>query len=135
MADAVTTLAQARLAWHATLSEEDSAKVIADRAALSDEATKAERMAEMAATFTAADTNSDGLLDRAEMADFLAKLGQNAAARGVPHMSEADITEEQKEAVWAYFNGLTGGTDGVSQADFMAGSQAIATKIREIRDQ
>ena len=135
MADAVTALAQARLAWHATLSEEDSAKVIADRAALSDEATKAERMAEMAATFTAADTNNDGLLDRAEMSDFLAKLGQNAAARGVPHMSEADVTEDQKEAIWAYFNGLTEGTDGVSQGDFMAGSQAIAAKIREIRGQ
>ena len=41
----------------AGLSEEDQAKVTADRNAAGAEETKAERMAEMAATFGAADTN------------------------------------------------------------------------------
>ena len=93
----VDALAQARLAWHATLSEEDSAKVIVDRAAMADESVKAERMAEVMATFQAADTNQDGVLSREEMTDFMAKLGQNAGARGIPHMTEADVTDEQKD--------------------------------------
>ena len=38
------------------------------------EETKAERMQEFAATFGSADTNSDGLLDRAEFEDFMGKL-------------------------------------------------------------
>ena len=62
----------------------------------------------------------------------MGKLGQNAAARGVPHMNVDDVSDDVKEAVWAVFNGQTAGTDGVSMADFGAVSEAIGAKIREM---
>lgn len=80
----LATLAGKRLAWRATLSADEQAALEADRASFTNEETKAERMAEMAATFQAADTNQDGRLDRAEFEDFMTKLGQNSAARNVP---------------------------------------------------
>ena len=89
-------------------------------------------MAEIAATFQAADANQDGVLDKAEFTDFMGKLGQNAAARGVPHMSVDGVSDDVKEAVWAVFNGQTEGTDGVSMADFGAVSEIIGAKIREM---
>ena len=80
----ITAFATKRMEWMATLSEEDKAKVLADRAAFSAEETKAERMGELAATFGAADTNQDGKLDRSEFEDFMGKLSQNSQARNVP---------------------------------------------------
>ena len=46
-----------RLGWMATLSDEDKGKLEAERASWADEAVKAEKMAELTATFQAADTN------------------------------------------------------------------------------
>ena len=73
-------------------------------AAREDAAIKAQRVEEMTATFTTADSNADGLLDKAEFANFMQMASQNAAARDCPHMTEADIAEEDKETIWAYFN-------------------------------
>ena len=92
-------------------------------------------MAEFAATFGSADTNSDGLLDRAEFEDFMVKLGQNSAARGVPHQPHADYSDEEKNAVYALFNAKNGDADGVSQADFFATMMEITAKIREMAGQ
>ena len=78
MAEHLETVVQKRLAWFQSLSEEDQAKVRADKQAVADEAVKAERGAEMMATFQAADTNQDGVLDVAEFTDFMNKMSQNA---------------------------------------------------------
>ena len=64
---------------------------------------------------------------------MMTKLGQNADARGVPHMNVEDVDEESQEAVWALFNGQTEGTDGVSIADFAGAFQAVAAKTVEMR--
>lgn len=92
-----------------------------------------ERKVEFVATFGAADSNQDGLLDKAEFTDMMEKLAQNAGARGCPHMNVADVDEESKEAIWAFFNGQTEGTDGVSAMDFGVAAMAIAAKTREMR--
>ena len=78
----------------AALSEEDRAKVTADREAASAEETKNERMAEMAATFGAADTNQDGVLNQEEFTDFMGKVKQNVNARGVPFAGQDEVTED-----------------------------------------
>merc|ERR1739844_123725 len=125
-------VARARIVWFQDLSPEDQAKVQQAREEFKAEETKAERLQEVAATFGAADANQDGVLDKAEFTDFMGKLGQNAAARGVPHMSVDGVSDDVKEAVWAVFNGQTEGTDGVSMADFGAVSELIGAKIREM---
>ena len=131
---ALTTICTTRLAWHSALSADDQAKVVADKqGAMADETIKAERMAEMVATFQAADTNQDGLLDKTEFSDFMGKIGQNAGARGIPHMVEAAVDEATKEAVWTFFNGQTEGVEGVAPADVQACVKAIAIKTREMR--
>ena len=71
----ITALCNKRIAWKNGLSAEDLAKVQAEQAAWAAEETKADRMAEVATTFATADTNADGLLDRAEFEDFMTKLG------------------------------------------------------------
>ena len=135
MAEHLDAIVQKRLAWFNALSEEDQGKVRADKqAAQSDEAVKAERMAEMMATFQAADTNQDGVLDKAEFADFMGKMSQNAQARGIPSMTEADVDEEGKDQVWGFFNGQSEG-DGVKPADVGAAIQAIGARTRELASQ
>ena len=133
MAEHLDAIVNKRLEWFNALSAEQQAAARADRqAATTDETVKAERMAEMMATFQAADTNQDGLLDKTEFADFMGKMSQNATARGVAAMSESDVDEEMKEKVWGFFNGQTAGTDGVSAADVGAAIQAIGTRTREL---
>ena len=65
-ADPRTALAQKRLAWRNALSEEDQRKLQAERAAWVNEETKATKMQEFMEVFTAADADSNGLLDKAE---------------------------------------------------------------------
>ena len=80
--DAIATM---RLTWMATLSAEDKGKLEAERAAWADEAQKADKMAELTATFGAADVNQDGVLDQVEFVDFMTKIASNATARGLPN--------------------------------------------------
>ena len=134
MAEHLETVVQKRLAWFQGLSEEDQGKVRADKQAVADEAVKAERAAEMMATFQAADTNQDGVLDMAEFTDFMGKMSQNAKARGVPAMSEEDVDDATKEAVWGLFNGESEG-DGVKPADIGAVIQKIGARTRELTGQ
>merc|ERR1712156_261630 len=70
------------------------AKVTADRAAAREDPVKSERMAEMAATFSAADTNQDGVLSMEEFHDFMGKMKQNSEARGVPMAGRDDVPED-----------------------------------------
>mmetsp|Transcript_27882 Transcript_27882/g.34615 ORF Transcript_27882/g.34615 Transcript_27882/m.34615 type:complete len:136 (-) Transcript_27882:88-495(-) len=135
MAENLDSVVQKRLEWFTALSAEDQAKVKADKeSARTDEAVKAERTAEMMATFQAADTNQDGLLDITEFEDFMTKLSQNATARGIPTMSPADIDEEMKQKVWGLFN-AEGSADGVSPADVGAVIQKVAARTRELAGQ
>lgn len=115
----LAALANKRLAWRATLSADEQAALEADRAAFSNEETKAERMAEMAATFQAADTNQDGRLDRSEFEDFMGKLAQNSAARNVPFQPQDQFSDEEKDGVYALFDAKEG-TPGVTMPDFIA---------------
>ena len=128
----VEMLAEKRLAWRNRLSAEDQAKLVAEKAAWAAEETKGERMAEFDAAFAAADTNSDGLLDRAEFEDFMTKLGLNAEARGCPHQPDTDYTADEKNAIYDLFNGKTAGADGVTTADFFAVMQDVGAKVQEL---
>ena len=74
MADAMLNLATKRLAWRQALSAEDLGKIAAEKAAWTAEETKDAKMGEFAATFTASDTNGDGLLTIAEFDDCMNKL-------------------------------------------------------------
>ena len=131
MAENLDFVAQARLAWFSGLTEEQKASAMAERAAWADEQTKAERLAELAATFQASDTNNDGLLDAAEFEDFMGKISQNAAARGAPTMDTSAASAELKEKAYALFNSNSDG-DGISQADFLAVSEKVIAKVREL---
>ena len=129
MAENLDAVVNQRMAWMASLSDEDKGKVRADREAGAAEENKAARMEEFMATFSAADANQDGKLDRAEFTDFMIKLGQNAAARGVPAQKPEDVTDEQKDQIWAYFNSISG-DDGVTAADFGQAVAAIGNAIK-----
>ena len=131
----IGALAQKRLDWRNSLSDEDKAKLVTEKQSWENEETKGERMAEFNATFTTNDTNADGVLTRAEFENFLVALGQNAASRQVPHQPDSDYTEEQKDAVYALFNAKTEGVDGVSGADFFAVMLEIGAKVRELDGQ
>ena len=48
----------------------------------------------MAATFGAADTNQDGVLNMEEFVDFMAKMKQNSEARGVPMAGRDEVPED-----------------------------------------
>ena len=74
MAEHLEAIVEWRRSYMAGLSEEDQAKVTADRAASREDPVKSERMAEMAATFAAADTNNDSVLDGEEFKDFMSKM-------------------------------------------------------------
>ena len=130
----ITALATKRLAWRNSLSDEDKAKLVAEKQSWEAEETKAERMAEFSATFTTNDTNADGVLDRAEFENFLVALGQNAANRQVPHQDNAEYSAEEKDGIYAIFNAKSEG-EGVSQADFFAVMLEIGAKVHEIEGQ
>ena len=132
MADALTKVAAWRKEWIASLSDDQRAAIAADRASYSAEETKAERMGELAATFQAADTNADGLLDQAEFQDFMTKVGQNASARNVPFPAVGDVSDEIKQATFEVFNGITADSAGVSLADFGKATAAIYQKMQEL---
>ena len=59
-------------------------------------------------------------------------FGQLATARGCPAMSDSDISEEDQEHIWEYFNGLTPEVYGVSVNDLEAGFSAIESRFREL---
>ena len=124
-------MAQKRIAWKANLSADDQQKLVDEHASWSAEETKAERMAEFAATFQSADTDADGFLNRAEFEDFVTKLGQNAAARGVPHQPQEDYSAEEKDGIFALFD-AAGPEAGVSSADFFTIMSQVAAKVREL---
>ena len=86
-------------------------------------------MAEMAATFQAADSNADGVLDRAEFEDFMQKMQQNANARGAPSVNADDLSDDFKEKMWAFYD-AEGAQAGVSMADFGTATQKIAAQIK-----
>ena len=134
MAEHLNEIAAMRLNWMTSLSPEEQAAMGAERAAWEDDATKAERMAELQATFQAADTNNDGLLDRAEFEDFMSKVGQNVAARGVPHMSVDSVDAEMKEKVYAFFDAEDGNVgNGVSMVDFLTCTEKVGQAIMALR--
>ena len=133
MAEHLEAIAAARVAWLQSLSEEQRAAVRADKEASNDEAVKAERMAEGQATFQTADTNNDGLLDKAEFKNFMEMMAQNAGARGVPHMNPADCDEELQEKIYAFFDAEDGNAgNGVSLADVVSCMGKIGAKCREL---
>ena len=55
-----------------------------------------ERKAEFVATWQAADKNEDNLIQGAEFTNFMQKLNQNAAARGVPQQPAEDFQGENE---------------------------------------
>ena len=74
-------------------------------------------MEEFNASFGAADTNQDGLLDKAEFIDYESKQHANRAARyGFEPLKGTD--EQQGENYDKYWNKITPGTEGVSKQDF-----------------
>ena len=135
MAENLNEIAAWRGNWIDSLSDEQKATLQADRAAYANEETKAERMAELAATFQTNDTNADGLLDRAEMEGFMRALKQNGEARGVPTMDTENVDDAMKDKAWAFYNSITADVEGVSMADFAAGTQQIGAAIKAMAGQ
>ena len=61
----------------------------------------------------------------------MGKISQNAAARGAPTMDTSAASAELKEKAYALFNSNSDG-DGISQADFLAVSEKVIAKVREL---
>ena len=60
-------------------------------------------------------------------------MSQNAQARGVPSMSEADVNEDDKEKIWGLFNGQTADVDGVSPLDVVASMMMVAERTKALQ--
>ena len=80
---------------------------------------------EMKATFQAADTNNDGLLNLAEFMDFSSKSKENEKARFNGKCFE--YTEEISKASWEIINTFNPDTDGVSFEDLQLYDAASQT--------
>ena len=61
-------------------------------------------MTEIDDTFTAADVNADGVLDRDEFKAFVTAMNANGVARG---LKNRDTTDEFIDMVFPAFNGFT----------------------------
>ena len=132
MAEHLDAIATVRKNWMAGLTDEEKGKLAAMKASMADEATKAASMAETQATFQAADTNEDGLLQEAELMNFMKMMFQNMGAKGLPTMSEDLVTDELKASMWALYNAETEGADGVSMADFFTVGAKIQARMAEL---
>ncbi len=122
----IDAICQMRATWMASLSEEQKAAGQAERAAWADEEKKAEKLAELSATFQASDSDSTGALNAAQFEDFMGKLAENLKARGVPAQGTDAVDAEMKEKVFAYYNAQSD-SDGVTLQDFLGATK----KIRE----
>ena len=60
-------------------------------------------MTEIDETFTAADVNADGVLDRDEFKVFVTQMNNNGVARG---LKNRDTTEDFIDLVYPSFNGF-----------------------------
>ena len=60
-------------------------------------------MTEIDETFTAADVNADGVLDRDEFKVFVTQMNNNGVARG---LKNRDTTDDFIELVYPSFNGF-----------------------------
>ena len=130
MAENLAEVVAMRAAWNASLSDDEKAKAQEERAAWGNEETKAERMAELQASFQAADVNEDGVLSQAEFVDFMGKLAGNLKARGVPSQGPDAINDDMKAKVWALYNAKTADVDGVSLPDFLGVVKDIQTAMQ-----
>ena len=101
------------------LTLDDQAKLTADQnaenkakmeALMADPSIMEGEMAEAFATFDAADTNSNGLLNETEWLDFVTKSTANGKAKGW-HTADVDV-EEVKVAYGAYLRAC-GSADGI----------------------
>ena len=126
MAEHLDALAAKRMAWMGSLSDEDKQKLVAEKGSWESEDTKAERMQEMQATFQAADTNEDGVLNQAEFVNFVNSMNSNLTARGVPNMG-FDGDEDQW---YALYNAESGDQDGVTVANFFSCTKKLMAKAR-----
>ena len=87
------------------------------------EEAKNKAMSDFQATFQAADTNSNGVLNQAEFVDFSKKMYSNLEAAGYAVLS---ISDEAFTEAYPILNKITPGTEGISPADMMA--QVMYTK-------
>ena len=74
-------------------------------------------MNEIDETFSTADTNADGLLDRDEFKTFVTAMNANGVARG---LKNRDTTDEFIDLVFPAFNGFTADVDGVSKMEILS---------------
>ena len=128
----IDALCQKRMSWRASLSEEQLAALSAEQASWGVEETKQARMTEFTETFAAADTDSNGLLSRAEFEDFLSKCCQNSGARNVPFEPLTNYSAAEMDGMYAIFNENTADVDGVSQADFFATMMKVQKRMGEL---
>ena len=105
MAEHLDAIVAARVAWIATLSEEQKAALAAEQGF--------DHTEELTQTFNMADTNNDEHLDTNEFKVFFEYMVGNMNARGTPTMPLADYNWDQ---MYAFFNHASP-DDGVSIAD------------------
>ena len=98
-------------------------------AMMADEAAMAAEMAEGEATFKAADTNADGMLDLAEFKDWCEKTDSSAKAKGW-HTSPG--SDDDIKSAWEAMSRISG-KEGVTYEAIMGSWEQIFAKVAEKR--
>ena len=89
-------------------------------------------MTELMTTFTSSDTDNDGLLNRAELEDFLSKMLQNSQARGVPAESPSDFSDDIKQKAYAFYNAFNPMREGVAAMDFLQCTMQLNMQVGQL---
>lgn len=99
------------------LSEEQKAAFAADRAGWKNPATAAAKFMQMKGSFDAADADSDGRLNLAELGDFLQRMRETNVAQGVP--ARDPPSPEHLAGFYSCLNSLSD-AEGVSLEEWCA---------------
>ena len=88
----------------------------------------------MQEAFQQADTDFDGLLNRAEFSNLLEKLAQQHQANGIPSQITV-MTDDQKDDYYGYLNSLSFENEGIDISDFVRAHIIIKGQIQAKRQQ
>ena len=119
MAHHLEEIVSERVAWIRTLAEDQKAALHAE-----ENRSTEEDLAELNETFGAADTNSDGFLDRAEFETFFGYMLRNYQARGTPVMDGYNY-----DVLFAFFNHASP-ENGVSISDLTTSHKMVSDEVK-----
>ena len=117
--------------YKANTPQEVKDAVIAQMAAMqNDEAARTAMHAKVTEAFTAADANSDGRLDLGEFNNFVAAL-ENIGRENGTYFEQAPGLRER---YYHIYNEITGGEDGITMAQYFAGTIMIRNEHKALAD-